>query len=368
MDEALSKMRAELNVKSGKADYWRTLALRAGETLANQNKLLHEMKVKTSDDILWWHTSYRDQLADEREENLRLRNQIVDMQASAARGNEALRQFRRIYDRSDLFYELKTQIVFHRQNARAWKRQAMKLLPDDDSEFSDDDDLIDPQEKKRQAAMNAEAKAKRELMEEREAQGLDPKTELPRHNYVQATEMRREYEPRSFAPQNQTIESFVTAAVENAGAAGFGNNTNDPRAGVDDLSALADSMGLPPNMPSCSDPEQKTGLATSGTAIDADKEDDDDNNSVISVNSDMSESTKVLVDLMKNGLRGNTMYPMSDSEEENDDDEKTDGTEKKEPHNVGGLFGNKVKENKGGDKKDDDSKGGDGASKTSATA
>lgn len=100
-----------------------------------------------------WHKNYRKQLAEEREENLRLRNQINDMIASAARANGHLRDMRHYLTDHDELHELRVQNVKFRQERRMWKRMALPLIPDDDSEWSNDDDLIDPEEKKRLAAL-----------------------------------------------------------------------------------------------------------------------------------------------------------------------------------------------------------------------
>ena len=131
--------------------------------MGNALELAHAYKLKTTLDMCAWHRSYRDQLAAERAENLELRCRLSDMQASAARGMEQLRLFRRGWDRSDLVMELRTEIVSLRQQARGWKRVALSELPSDDSEFSDDDDVIDPEEKKRLARLEEEKKLKEEM-------------------------------------------------------------------------------------------------------------------------------------------------------------------------------------------------------------
>ncbi len=128
---------------------------------------LHAFKLKTTTDMSVWHRSYRNQLADEREENLNLRLKIADMQASAARGNEALRNFRRLWEDDPKNNALKVENVALRQEKRAWKRMALRHLDPDDSEFSDDDDVIDPEEKKRLARLEIDK------MEKRKAKALE---------------------------------------------------------------------------------------------------------------------------------------------------------------------------------------------------
>ena len=122
---------------------------------------LHSFKLKTTADMSAWHRSYRNQLADEREENLNLRLRLADMQASAARGAEALRQFRRGWEEDPKHNDLKIENIALRQEKRAWKRMALRYLDPNDSEFSDDDDQIDPEEKKRLARLEIDKMEKR---------------------------------------------------------------------------------------------------------------------------------------------------------------------------------------------------------------
>jgi len=89
------------------------------------------------------------------------------MKAAAARANGHLRDMRRYLDDHDETNELRIQNIALRQEKRFWKRIAMPLIPDDDSEWSDDDDLIDPEEKKRLAEVEAQkAEAERKKREE----------------------------------------------------------------------------------------------------------------------------------------------------------------------------------------------------------
>lgn len=134
---------------------------------------MHKYKEQHEMDTLAWHKNYRKQLADEREENLALRNQINDMRAAACRANEWLRKLRRAINDNDEVTELRIQNIALRQEKRFWKRMALPELADDDSEWSDDDDLIDPEEKKRQAAETAEKERKEK---EAEAEGSPGQT------------------------------------------------------------------------------------------------------------------------------------------------------------------------------------------------
>ena len=131
---------------------------------------LHAFKLKTTTDMSAWHRSYRNQLADEREENLNLRLRIADMQASAARGAEALRNFRRGWEEDPKHTALKVENIALRQEKRAWKRMALRHLDPNDSEFSDDDDQIDPEEKKRLARLEIDRMEKRKAKASEEAE------------------------------------------------------------------------------------------------------------------------------------------------------------------------------------------------------
>jgi hypothetical protein len=145
----LEKENSELRQALEKAEYdkkenWK-LACHGANILADITEKMHRFKEQNESDILAWHKNYRKQLADEREENLNLRNQINDMKAAACRANEHLRQMRRFITDNDEWHELRVQNIALRQEKRFWKRLALPLLADDDSEFSDDDDLIDPE-------------------------------------------------------------------------------------------------------------------------------------------------------------------------------------------------------------------------------
>ncbi|RDL39121.1 uncharacterized protein BP5553_03461 [Venustampulla echinocandica] len=137
--------------ENNKKENWK-LAVHGAEILADIAEKMHRFKEQHEADTLAWHKNYRKQLADEREENLNLRNQINDMKAAACRANESLRQMRRYVTDNDKWHEMKVENHHLRTEKRFWKRLALPLIPDDDSEWSDDDDLIDPEEKQREIA------------------------------------------------------------------------------------------------------------------------------------------------------------------------------------------------------------------------
>jgi hypothetical protein len=112
-------------------------------------KRLHEYKANQVAEISQWHKSYRNQLAAERDENARLREQIWDMQARAGRANDALRKFRHHYEESEERWQRAADYMALKQQVRFWKRMAMPHLPDDDPYWTDDEDLIDAKEKVR---------------------------------------------------------------------------------------------------------------------------------------------------------------------------------------------------------------------------
>lgn len=130
---------------------------------------MHKYKEQHEKDTLAWHKNYRKQLADEREENLNLRNQINDMKAAACRANGHLRDMRKHINDHDELQELRTQNHQYRMERRYWKRMALPLIADDDSEWSGDDDLIDPEEKKREAEKAEFTKAAAERMRREDA-------------------------------------------------------------------------------------------------------------------------------------------------------------------------------------------------------
>ncbi|KHJ30491.1 hypothetical protein EV44_g1662 [Erysiphe necator] len=141
-----------------KEQNWK-LAIHAANILTDLTERLHRFKELHEIDTLIWHKNYRKQLAAEREENLRLRCQIDDMKSAAGKANQSLRDMRRCITDNNEWHELKVQNCALRQEKRYWKRLALPLVPDDDSEWSDDDDLIDPEEKNRLAYNETEKKS-----------------------------------------------------------------------------------------------------------------------------------------------------------------------------------------------------------------
>lgn len=118
-------------------------------TMKNMLAQLHAHKAKEVADSSAWHRSYRNQLDIERQENVALRSEIFDKMAAASRGMEALRQARRLLEDSDPIQELRTELIAKRREARTWKRKALPLLADDDSEFSSNSDIDDEDDTRR---------------------------------------------------------------------------------------------------------------------------------------------------------------------------------------------------------------------------
>lgn len=119
-------------------------------TLKNMLAQLHVHKAKEVEDTAAWHRSYRKQLDVERQENANLRCEIFDKMAAASRGMESLRQARRLLEDSDPMMDLRIEVIAKRREARTWKRKALALLPDDDSEFSSNSDIEDEEEARRE--------------------------------------------------------------------------------------------------------------------------------------------------------------------------------------------------------------------------
>ncbi|ROV89058.1 hypothetical protein VSDG_08730 [Cytospora chrysosperma] len=130
-------------------DEYRNLSAQYASVIAAMLKQFHDYKQKHMADVGAWHRSYRAQLAEERAENTRLREQIWEMQAHAGRANENLRQFRTRYDEDKARWERRVDTKAMRQELRFWKRLAMPELAEDDPYWSDDDDLVDHMEKLR---------------------------------------------------------------------------------------------------------------------------------------------------------------------------------------------------------------------------
>ena len=144
--------------------------------MGNMVRQLHDYKANQVVEIARWHRSYRDQLAEEREENARLREQIWEMNRRAARANEMLREFRNHYEESEERWARRVDHTATRQEIRFWKRMAMPEIPDDDPYWSDDDDLIDIKEKMRLRELEQQAREHQQQMaaqDQEDPEGLD---------------------------------------------------------------------------------------------------------------------------------------------------------------------------------------------------
>jgi hypothetical protein len=110
----------------------------------------HAYKQKHVADMSAWHRSYRSQLAEARAENSRLREQIWEMQEHAGHANAMLREFRKKYDEDEERMNRRIEDKARRQEIRFWKRMAMPDVGEENqSVWSDDDDIVDPVEKER---------------------------------------------------------------------------------------------------------------------------------------------------------------------------------------------------------------------------
>ncbi|KAM5361145.1 hypothetical protein ACJZ2D_013290 [Fusarium nematophilum] len=147
--------------------------------MANLLRQFHEYKTKHVSDVAAWHRSYRRQLADARDENARLREQIWQMQAHAGRANENLRQFRAKYDEDEARWNRLVDEKAGRQELRFWKRMAMPELDDDDPYWSDDDDIIDPAEKERLRELDLKAAQEQLDSQAEDSDGQGPPPQLP---------------------------------------------------------------------------------------------------------------------------------------------------------------------------------------------
>ncbi|KAM0550788.1 hypothetical protein ACHAPJ_008651 [Fusarium lateritium] len=147
--------------------------------LANLLRQFHEYKTKHVSDVASWHRSYRKQLADARDENARLREQIWQMQAHAGHANENLREYRRKYDEDEGRWNRLVDEKAARQELRFWKRMAMPELDDDDPYWSDDDDIIDPAEKERLHELDLKAAQEQLDSQAEDSDGQGPPPQLP---------------------------------------------------------------------------------------------------------------------------------------------------------------------------------------------
>lgn len=149
LDALISLLSESLEKAKFSRDANANLLSQYANAMALMLRQFHEYKTKHVTDVASWHRSYRKQLADARDENARLREQIWTMQHHAGKANDNLRDFRRKYDEDEARWDRRVDDKAARQELRFWKRMAMPELEDDDFYWSDDDDIIDPAEKKR---------------------------------------------------------------------------------------------------------------------------------------------------------------------------------------------------------------------------
>ena len=149
LDALISLLSESLEKAKFSRDANASLLSQYANALAVMLKQFHEYKTKHVTDVVAWHRSYRKQLAEARDENSRLREQIWQMQRHAGKANENLRDFRKKYDEDETRWDRRVDERAIRQELRFWKRMAMPELEDDDPYWSDDDDIIDPAEKER---------------------------------------------------------------------------------------------------------------------------------------------------------------------------------------------------------------------------
>lgn len=171
MDTTISLLTELFERAKFSRDEYRQLSSQYAGVVGAMLKQFHEYKQKHVADVAAWHRSYRAQLAEERAENTRLREQIWEMQGHAGRANESLRRFRTRYDEDEARWERRVDDRAVRQELRFWKRMAMPELPEDDPYWSDDDDLVDSMERLRLQEM--ERKAAEEALAGVGAGGMD---------------------------------------------------------------------------------------------------------------------------------------------------------------------------------------------------
>jgi hypothetical protein len=149
MDTLISILTEALDRAKHSRDANMTLVTSYARVLSQLLSQFHAYKQKHIADVSSWHRSYRAQLAEERAENSRLREQILDMQEHAGTANALLREFRKKYDEDEPRMDRRVEERARKQELRFWKRMAMPDVGEDESVWSDDDDIIDPAEKER---------------------------------------------------------------------------------------------------------------------------------------------------------------------------------------------------------------------------
>lgn len=171
LDSLMSVLTEALETAKHSRDANAALLQEYSGAMRNMLRQVHDYKANQVEEISSWHRSYRSQLAAEREENCRLREQIWEMQNRAGRANEVLREFRRRYEESEERWDRRVDSIAARQEIRFWKRMAMPEIPDDDAYWSDDDDLIDVKEKVRlreELEQQRQQKQEDQLMQQQE--------------------------------------------------------------------------------------------------------------------------------------------------------------------------------------------------------
>ncbi|KAH6641731.1 hypothetical protein F5144DRAFT_564705 [Chaetomium tenue] len=175
LDTLISILSEALEKAKFSRDANAALLTQYASVISTMLKQFHDYKAKHVGDVSAWHRSYRGQLAEARAENCRLREQIWEMQARAGHANEALRGFRGRYDEDAARWERRVDAKAVRQELRFWKRMAMPHLPEDDPYWSDDDDLVDAVEKRRDLAEKRQQELNRLVARE---QGSEDAAEL----------------------------------------------------------------------------------------------------------------------------------------------------------------------------------------------
>ncbi|RDA95608.1 hypothetical protein CP533_1150 [Ophiocordyceps camponoti-saundersi (nom. inval.)] len=172
LDSLVSILSEALEKSNHSRDANANLVSQFAHALALMLRQFHDYKARHVADMASWHRSYRSQLDEARKENSRLREQLWEMNTHASRANECLRSFRRKFVDDDARWDRHAHDTAMRQELRFWKRMAMPALDDDDSYWSNDDDIIDVAEKVRQADL--EQAAIQEQLVDSQQQDEDP--------------------------------------------------------------------------------------------------------------------------------------------------------------------------------------------------
>lgn len=192
IDSLISLLSESLEKAKFSRDANATLLSQYANALNMMLRQFHEYKAKHVNDVAAWHRSYRKQLAEARDENSRLREQIWQMQQHAGKANGNLREFRRKYDEDEARWDRRVDEKAIRQELRFWKRMAMPELEDDDPYWSDDDDLIDTAEKERLLELDLRAAQENLMMAEQQAEDIDGQSQIPSMAMMGGIAMQRE--------------------------------------------------------------------------------------------------------------------------------------------------------------------------------